>query len=424
MLLVLVCLALVVRGRIMLSNADNLLKDPDAYASVSWNIAHRHRIAVYREEFDKTLPTATRPILYPVVLAVFDALPVATDPYGYGWLHVVLGVGTVWATWRLGLAWRLTARESLLAAGLVALDPILVGQSVLTMTETLATFLAAVTLLALSRAGHDAAVRWSALAGALLGLCVLCRPVFLVWTLLAIAAFARCAVGGRKWARSAALCCAAGAVIAPWAIRNQRLFNWPIVTTTHGGFTLLLANNPQFYEFLRTGAWGSVWDGKPIYDEWRRQQELLDTPAGPVVDELAADRWAYAQGWQNIRGEPAMFAYACLVRWGRLWGLVPHAASADESPSRRGLRFAIGFWYAFEFALALVGIWCARRQLLEIPWLWGTLLVVTFMVVHAVFWTDMRMRAPLTMVVCLLAARGIGVLAAPRRYSNALLDAT
>jgi hypothetical protein len=46
------------------------------------------------------------------------------------------------------------------------------------------------------------------------------------------------------------------------------------------------------------------------------------------------------------------------------------------------------------------------------------------MAVHAVYWTDMRMRAPLTMVICLLTARGIGMLAAPRRDSNALLDAT
>jgi hypothetical protein len=34
---------------------------------------------------------------------------------------------------------------------------------------------------------------------------------------------------------------AAGAVLAPWAIRNQLLLGRPVLTTTHGGQTLLLA---------------------------------------------------------------------------------------------------------------------------------------------------------------------------------------
>ena len=47
--------------------------------------------------------------------------------------------------------------------------------------------------------------------------------------------------------------------LAPWAIRNQIVVGRPIVSTTHGGYTLLLGNNPSFYDHLRTAPRGTVW---------------------------------------------------------------------------------------------------------------------------------------------------------------------
>jgi len=40
------------------------------------------------------------------------------------------------------------------------------------------------------------------------------------------------------------------------------------------------------------------------------------------------------------------------------------------------------------------------------PWLFGVVLAVGFSAVHAVYWTDLRMRAPLVPVVALLATGG------------------
>ena len=81
----------------------------------------------------------------------------------------------------------------MLAALLVACDPILLDSSCRVMTETLATFLAAAGLLALSRlslressatfAERKATI--AALAGIVLALASLCRPAFLLWTLAA-----------------------------------------------------------------------------------------------------------------------------------------------------------------------------------------------------------------------------------------------
>ena len=37
------------------------------------------------------------------------------------------------------------------------------------------------------------------------------------------------------------------AVLLPWAVRNALVLAEPIITTTHGGYTLALANNEVYY---------------------------------------------------------------------------------------------------------------------------------------------------------------------------------
>ena len=86
-------------------------------------------------------------------------------------------------------------------------------------------------------------------------------------------------------------------VLSPWAIRNQVQFGRPIVTTTHGGYTLLLANNPEFYHWLRSGPWGSVWRADQFNADWNRRKPR---------DELQADRLAYAEA-----GRPSAASRAC-----------------------------------------------------------------------------------------------------------------
>ncbi len=395
LLLTFLCLALVVRGRTMLANLDSLQQDPDAYRDVAWSVYFEHTLGIWSDATGAVEPTATRPPLYPLLLASMYFLRFTPDAPGIGLLQVLLGTGTVWLVWRLGLAWRLSPAASLLAASLVMVDPILLRQSVLAMTETLATFLTVVALLALTRAGQDGRWRWAVLAGAALGLCVLCRPAFLVWLLAAAVLFPWAAAGSQRFARAAAMIVGAAMVLAPWVIRNLMVFERPIITTTHGGYTLLLANNPEFYDYLRSAPWGSVWDAREFNEQWRadarsqNQSASLDAPAR----ELASDRRSYAAAWENIRREPAMFAYSCLARLGRLWNVMPHQTSPDESPSRRGLRFAIAIWYLLELLLAVAGIALLRRQLLLSPWLWGTILVLSLSAVHTLYWTDMRMRA-------------------------------
>ena len=342
-----------------------------------------------------------------------------------------------------------------------------------------------------------------------LALAALCRPALLLWTLAAwrralVASLPRIkgdspiftqtkigtvpdsrgptARGGivKTFRPAAAFALGAILVLGPWAIRNELQFGQPIVTTTHGGYTLLLANNPEFYDWLRSGSWGSVWESDRFKYNWAcRDPE--NRVGGQPRTELETDRQAYDEAWQTIRAQPGMFLYACLVRVGRFWSPLPHQLTAGESPRHRLSRYAVGVWYVAEFLLAMFGIsrlikeqgpgargegrgrsgphpsplpkgegTCpaltlalSQRERGQIPpsalrpppsalrpppsalrpppsafrlppsafrpspWLWGFLLVGCLMASHIVYWTDMRMRAPVMPVVALLAAKAL-----------------
>ena len=418
-----------------------IVGDPDGYRAIAENLVERGMFG------HGDVPTAYRPPLYPLVLSP----AVALGPWSRGamaLMHLAMGLATVWLTYRLGRQAGLGG-YALAAAALVACDPILLAQSALVMTETLAALLAAVSLALLVGASRRPSAGRAAAAGACVALAVLCRPTFLPWTILAavvLPLYAR-RKGPPSWLHAAAVfgsfVAGAAIVLAPWAVRNQVRFGRPILATTHGGYTFLLANNPYFYQHLRSGAWESVWSA----EELNRDFASRAARAG-VDNELAADRLAYGLGWENVRREPAMFLYSCAVRVGRLWAPLPHRRSPEEGLAGRGLRYEVGVWYVCELLLAVAGllaVWRGRRASGEGPglvatpltltlsqrerghlalsqgergflWLWAILLAGTFAAVHTVYWTDMRMRAPLVPAVALAAAAGLeGIVAAVRR---------
>jgi hypothetical protein len=346
---------------------------------------------------------------------------------------VLWGVATVAITAWLAVRWGL-GRGWVLAASLTACDPILLNQSTQIMTETLATLLATAALagltpLAESPDRHDqsagAMVRTrrlglrSAVTGLLVGLACLCRPTFLPWSVFCAASILR-----MPWALKTRLqigtwfAFGVAVTVLPWGWRNWQQFGQLRLSTSHGGYTLLLGNNPSFYRYLRSGSWGDVWDADELSRAWGRRAELSgaddDLFALSAVEssprEMAAarteaedDQLAYAFANRFIREEPGMFLWSCVVRVGRLWHVLPKQLSAGEPAWRTAMRWAVAAWYIALFGLALRAATC-NVNLLRTPWLWGASLCLVFTIVHAFYWSDMRMRAPLMPFICLLAA--------------------
>lgn len=403
--LALVAITLAVRTASLLAVPDALRDDVDRYRAVAENLVHRGVFATIEA------PTAYRPPLYPWLLVPAVALGPYAKP-AIAVLHLILGVGTVLLTWRFAMQAGL-GRTAVLAAVMVACDPILLRQSTLVMTETPAAFFAVAGLVSLGRAAACPTGWRTAAAGAVVALAALVRPTFLPWLVLCSAALPWSAArGGHRVAVAAVFLISAAAVVAPWALRNYLHFGKPIVSTTHGGYNLLLGNNPFFYEHLRTEAWGTPWFSHELDRQW-----LAEMPQG----EVAADRRAYELAWQCIRQQPAMFVWSCAVRLGRLFSPLPHQISPGESLPVRISRYVIAAWYLLELPLALAGMITVFRQRnaqgggslrrAAAPWLWAGLLVAAFAAVHTFYWSDLRMRAPLMPAIATAAAAGAAALA-------------
>src|SRR5690606_10255281 len=99
--------------------------------------------------------------------------------------------------------------------------------------------------------------------------------------------------------------------------------------TTHGGYTLLLANNPLLYQHFKERGPARNWDAEPFHARWALRldpgikhrpatPEFWTTPLQPSgqptrhIAELADDRIAYSAAGQTIARQPLMFGLSCL----------------------------------------------------------------------------------------------------------------
>lgn len=361
--------------------------DPDDYLVLARSLAARHGFALAGR------PTAYRPPLYPLMLAPVAAVLGDRPTPGIFALHLALGLATAALTALAARRWGLTPAGCSLAALIVALDPVLVGQSRAVMTETPAAFLVAATLAALTQAGPSGA----GLGGIGLGLLTLCRPSFLPAAALAPVAAALASPGNRRsrLIRASLLGAATAATLAPWALRNARDLGEPIWTTTHGGYTLALANNPIYYAEILDGPPGAVWGGAGQARWWA---QVARTTAG--MSESDADRTLRRSALRLAAARPGAFARATLARLGRFWGLAPAPAVYP-----RAVRAATALWTAPLWLALAAGL--ARRVAWTWPGVIAPSLILSLTAVHAFYWSDMRMRAPLVPAIALLAASGV-----------------
>ena len=135
-------------------------------------------------------------------------------------------------------------RAGMVAAWLYALSPNIALWSITIMTETLFSFLLATAILVWVWHLKSSKLSWLALAGGVLGLAALVRPIGLymlpLWAVVTLLAYWR-TTGWRKAIGSAGVLLLSGiAAIFPWMIRN-----WQV----HDQFTLSSVSSKTFIEF-------------------------------------------------------------------------------------------------------------------------------------------------------------------------------
>lgn len=418
-------IALALRLTIQILALPSLLADRDAYRRLAQTLYETGTFGILDPQ-GHPMATAYRPPLYPWLLSWLqgfesDLLPIAI-------LHAILGACSVTLTYRIAFRLGLSGLQSLVASALVLFDPILLRQCTLVMTETLATFLGLLAwwlalfldrkdTMDLSGSGlsargqhptHGLAIGPThgptiALAiGATLGIACLCRPTSLAWALLWGGSELR-----RNPLRAGCLLLGCLLVLLPWWKRNQSEMGQGLWATTHGGYTLLLANNPILYEHWET-SWSRQWDDDRFHAWWHAKRIEKNVPSEideSASDEIASDALANALGWQSIRAHPVSFFKACAIRLGWMWAWWP-----AEHQAHWIVRVAIGLWYAITTTAGIIGLIRLLRRAGSEPkfacWLPALTLAASLCLVHAVYWSNMRMRAPIIPVVSLLAVYG------------------
>ena len=513
----LIVATLLIRSAVLFPALRSFDADPDDYRRLAENWA------VYNVFGTETTPTAFRPPLYPWTLKTFvfpliraderSAAPTAASPNppvspnltqpsdetalslppktpnspnspqptaersvfdryfalsrnaAFALFHWLLGVATVAVVYRFARRLDFGPKSAAAVGFLVAVDPILLQQSRLVMTETLAALFAALLLDATAavvarRSSNRTAPKAFAPAafaalGVLFGVSTLCRPAFfafagLVFLLVAAQGFV-VAVKTRKLDRlfaAALFLLGIGAAVAPWTLRNLRAFDRPILTTTHGGYTRYLAHNPEIYRHFELSPPWSLWNPEPFHR--RRAVEYAAALAdaglepGSTEAELFQNCWTSERADETIRSAPRTFLYSIGLRVGELWRVLPNAVDAEgrplaspdsEPPRRRAARFAVAVFYSFELTAALLGaaflaVRAFRRRretpvvdaLLTSPWTLGALLVASVQIPHLIYWTNMRMRAPLEIFVPALAIFAVVALLRRRETPPSLND--
>jgi hypothetical protein len=216
----------------------------------------------------------------------------------------------------------------------------------------------------------------------------LTRPIAWLFTVavLPIALFHRRA---RPWLLS---CGFAGLIAAPWFLRNWLVLGLPILTTTHGGYTLWLGQNETYYQEVVSGR-HRVWP-EASFEQWTQQNAHATEGFSEVEKDVYFRQQAL--GWMTAHPGQAMRSMLYHVR--AFWSLAPNYGPWW------GRILCAGFYLVIH-ASALVGM--SQRTVWRVPAIVLPLSLAVFTLCHAVYWSDMRMRAPLVPIIALLAGMGM-----------------
>jgi 4-amino-4-deoxy-L-arabinose transferase-like glycosyltransferase len=434
----LICVVALVRAGTGWLAWQSLAEDPDSYAQLAVSLAEQSTLG-FPDDAGRIRPSAYRPPLYPWMLSwlVSDS---AVLPWGVFLLQLLLSLILALAVY--SVAARLELRWAWIAGVLVTIDPLLTRASQQVMTELLATTLLMVAWwlwllvwpvqqLTCSRSTARSAMQWLAVAllGIVFGLSILARPTAAPWWALCSAAmvWSGCQCWKRRLVDILLVSCGVIACLAPWTLRNLAEFGKPIWATTHGGYTLLLANNPSLYQHFRNNGPSRDWDAAAFHRAWANrgtvaQTALLDpaywlsstevqTTSGFKVSplgELADDELAYRVALHTIREDRATFMLGCVYRLGWLWACWPNQLGVTQT-------WLIGGWYAGFLILSLWGMYrlfFKRQGRLACwqgigSWIPGLAIILVLCLVHSLFWSNMRMRCPAMPGIYLLALAAI-----------------
>lgn len=399
LLVIIIMLAVALRAMFWLEvvgPAAPLRGDEIDYDAIARSLASGHGFSLIADK-----PTASRPPLYPILLAGVYRISGARAEAGRAF-QILLGGAIVLLAYLLGR--RLFSESAALAAAaLAACNPSLIFISSYMLAENIYVVLL-LAFLVLFAGDRTKPLSYAACAagGVLLGLASLARPnafpfaLFAAVSLLFFGAGAR----GARLAKSIVMLAAVFAVLAPWAARNDARFGKPVFFTTHGGITFYQGNNRVAYDVPTYRGTVAPLEALPGWDDIKGK------------GEVAGDAEAWRLGKAFVRENPDLLPRMAAWRFTRFWRLAGDAPFSGVKSGwwwdkgKRFGRLASSLDVVFLFSvvvipLFIIGLVMTIRRYRSLVYLYGVILVHTATAV--VFFGSLRARMGVEPVIAVFA---------------------
>lgn len=267
---------------------------------------------------------------------------------------------------------------------LIAIDPYALALNGLVLSETLTAFLLAGLCYLWLRNYHVGGGLRSACFGVIAGSLILVRPSSLLLIPLLMAAWWKAKCSKLQWLLQIALATITMlCLLAPWWIRNARVFHRFVPTTLNVGESLYDGVGP-----MATGA---------------SDTSFANDPEIQRLTEVDQDRYWWQQSISEIQKEPGRVLALALVKIARFWSPWPNESEF------RALLVVLGTTLGTVpvWLFGLLAVWRNRRR-------WDFLVVTVvpisyFCALHAVFVSSVRYRVPVGGMFALLGGAGIAI---------------
>jgi 4-amino-4-deoxy-L-arabinose transferase-like glycosyltransferase len=372
------------------TGASSLVGDGVEYVALGKGVADGYGFA---SPFQPDLPTAHKPPLYPLLLALV-ALFGATGHIPFQVISALVGTATVVVC--ALLANRVAGpRAAVVAAALGAVYPVFLVADASLRAESLYGLCIALALLAAYRAWEAPTVWRLAQLGVIVGLATLVRSEgLLLLVLLALPIVWIRGRPGRGW-RLVLVAAACLVTLAPWLIRCWIAFDEPILISTNSGDVIAGANCADVYSGKNLGSWS-----------FACVTEADGANEAEVAAELRRRGLDYAR--DHADRLPAVVAARAL----RPWGFYDPAGEVVAKTFGEG-RSKTANWLGLAacwllLALAVVGFLALRRRGQPLFILAAPFVLVLFVSVTS--YGILRFRAPADVALVVLGGVAIDAL--------------
>jgi 4-amino-4-deoxy-L-arabinose transferase-like glycosyltransferase len=372
--------------------------DAPEYLTLARNLALHHAFSMNDGLGTPILPTASRPPLYPIVIALLwrtDSPPILAV---LG-LQCVLGAATVALVYLIARE-RFSRAIAVTAGVVIALAPLTGFFTAVVLTETLFTFLVTLAIFFWGR-------QKSVLAGLAFGLAALTRPTVLpfIAVLLLLALLPRLRSQRRLYVT---IFLAAILLPAAWTVRNAFVFHEFIPVSASGWGAQVLCGTLDT-ELVGIKVWtGSNWALLDV-----GTHPLLQVDGEPSTTER--ERVYLHRGLRRIADHPVHWLGVRAIQYSKLFlDSGDYALGSHNVPVRRAVAesrfgvllvksaFVVG--NLFVFAMALLGFYAERKRTPSIVHMIAFPIFLLF--VHLLTSTESRYILPMMPMVAIFFAVG------------------